>query len=382
MAKLIFGHLMAKIYKPIFIKHTRLYAKYSLVFLLLVLFVACKKHSKAIVLVWKGQHAIGIQIPQSLIRDVSALRIKHSVKVIIAGSKAAQGILGNFTLTDDIVLFEPLIPLSPGLSYDILQDDKLIGQIKIPVNAHEEAPKLVSIYPDQDTLPENLLKIYLHFSKPMRTGHSLDNIYILDGHKDTMRKVFLDLQPELWDTTRTVLTLWLDPGRIKRGLVLNKELGNPLKKAETYQLVILSKWKDNAGLSLVKEYTKQFTAGARDEQSPDIRKWKLSAPKAGTSEALIINTLEPLDHYLLQESIGIFDGHKMIYSTSKISEHGKVLTIVPIAPWEPHAYKIRVLARLEDLVGNNLNHVFDRDITKDKQQRNQGYYERSFEVKP
>ena len=40
---------------------------------------------------------------------------------------------------------------------------------------------------------------------------------------------FLDLQPELWNAEGTVLTLWLDPGRIKRDLIPNKELGIPLK---------------------------------------------------------------------------------------------------------------------------------------------------------
>ena len=383
MAKLTFGHQMARIYKLSFMKNARLYAKYSLVFFLLVIFGACKKHNKNITLVWKGHRATGILIPQYLIRDVSALGASHSVKVIISGNKESQGILGDFTLNDDQVLFEPLIPLSPGLSYAILQDNKLIGQIKVPLNTGEQAPQLITIYPEKDTVPENQLKFYFHFSKPMRTGQSLDHVYLLDAHKDTMRNVFLNLQPELWDTSGTVLTLWLDPGRIKRGLVLNKKLGNPLKKAERYQLVVSQEWKDNRGLKLAKNYTKQFVAGDRDEQSPDITNWQLNIPKAGTSSRLIIDTRENLDHYLLQESIRIVDANgAMIKGTSELSAKDRQWKFTPAGPWKAQTYKIKVAGKLEDLAGNNLNRVFDRDITKDKQSRDNAYYERGFEIRP
>jgi len=382
MAKLTFGHLMAKIYKLRFIKNTRLYAKYSLVFFLLFLSIACKKRdNKNIALIWQNGRATGIQIPQSFIRDVSKLRVEHSVKIIVSGTRDKQAVLGNFTLKDDLILFESLIPLLPGLSYDILQDNKLIGHLQVPFDKDEKGPKIIAIYPEADTVPENLLKIYFHFSKPMLTGHAIDHIYILDAHKDTMRNVFLDLQPELWDTSKTTLTLWLDPGRIKRGLVLNKELGNPLKKSERYQLVVSRQWKDNRGLNLSKIYTKQFTAGARDEQAPDMNNWQLTIPKAGSNAPLIIDTKEPLDHYLLQESIQITTNSGVpIKGTSEVSANDHLWKFTPAEPWKAQTYKVKTNSRLEDLAGNNLNRVFDRDITKDKQSRNNAYYERSFAV--
>ena len=88
----------------------------------------------------------------------------------------------------------------------------------------------MAIYPTQDTVPENLLKIYLQFSKPMREGQALRHIELLKNNRDTLPGVFLDLQPELWNVDRTTLTVWLDPGRIKRDLQPNGPIGKRRKE--------------------------------------------------------------------------------------------------------------------------------------------------------
>jgi len=353
---------------------------YSLVFFLCGLATGCKHPNKNISLIWNGDRAIAIQIPDGLIRDVSALRVKHSVKVMLSGEKGNQPIFGDFTLDGGMVTFQPLIPLSSGLSYDILQGDRLIGRIAVPQNKGE-APKLTAIYPETDTVPENLLKFYLQFSHPMRTGQVLDYICLLDKNKDTMQRVFLNLEPELWDKTGTVLTLWLDPGRIKRSLVLNRELGNPLKSNESYTLVVSQNWKDTRGISLAQSYTKHFTVGERDGVIPDINKWQISPPKSGTSGALMINVGQPLDHYLLQESISVWDDKgKAVDGQVTVGVKSRVWAFTPTNTWQPGHFQIQVKARLEDLAGNNLNRVFDRDITRDTQQ-NKDFFVRGFEVK-
>ena len=63
----------------------------------------------------------------------------------------------------------------------------------------------------------------------MQEGQALENITVIKNGKDTIPSIFLDLQPELWNKERTILTLWLDPGRIKRDLQPNKKLGLPLE---------------------------------------------------------------------------------------------------------------------------------------------------------
>ena len=348
----------------------------SLAFFSLLALSACQKQEASIELRWKDQRATGISIPKQLISAAT----DPSIKVVLAnGNKRA--ILGKFSAENSGLLFEPLIPLTPGLSYHILENNQLIGQVIVPLNPNEKAPELVAIYPLLDTLPENLLKLYVRFSKPMRSGESLQFIHLLDKKQDTLRNVFLNLQPELWDTTGTVLTLWLDPGRIKRGLTLNRALGNPLKMNETYHLVVSAAWKGQNGLNLAQTYRKTFVAGKRDELAPDLKQWQLQLPKVGTTALLWVKTQESLDHYLLSESIGIVDQNNIpAKGEIRLGKKDDQVVFFPVKPWKAQRYRLQVDARLEDLAGNNLNRVFDRDINKSKS-RAKSYYELGFELK-
>jgi hypothetical protein len=381
MATLIFGLPMAKIYNRNSIKKAGLQLICSLAFFFLLALSACQQQEESIELVWNDQQATAISIPWHFVKNTSPGAKAPSIKVVLANGNN-KAILGSFSTGNSSLLFEPLIPLTSGLTYHILKNDQFIGKVTIPFNPNEKAPELVAIYPLLDTLPENLLKLYLHFSKPMRSGESLQFIHLLTEKGDTLRNVFLNLQPELWDTTSTVLTLWLDPGRIKRGLTLNRALGNPLKMNKTYQLVISSAWKGQNGLTLSKSYRKTFVAGKRDEQAPDIKEWQLQPPGAGTTALFVVKTQETLDHYLLSESIGIVDENNApVKGEIKLNIKDNKVFFFPAVPWKPQHYRLQVDARLEDLAGNNLNRVFDRDITKSKS-RNKSYYELEFEVKP
>lgn len=381
MATLIFGLPMAKTSKRTTIKKAGLQLICGLAFFSLLALSACQKQEASIELLWKDQRATGISIPKQLIQNFSAATTDPSIKVVLANGNK-QAILGKFSADNSALLFEPLIPLTPGLSYHILENNRLIGQLLIPFNKNEQAPELLAIYPQLDTLPENLLKFYVRFSKPMRSGESLQFIHLLGEKGDTLRNVFLNLQPELWDTTSSVLTLWLDPGRIKRGLTLNRALGNPLNMNETYHLVISSTWKGQNGLNLTQTYRKAFVAGKRDDLAPDLKQWQLQVPKASTTAPLEIKTRETLDHYLLSESIGIVDqNNSLVKGKINLDKKDQQVLFVPTQPWKVQRYRLQVDARLEDLAGNNLNRVFDLDITKSKS-RNKSYYELEFEVKP
>jgi len=365
---------MVKIFKYKNLKDTRLCFKYSLVFLLLALFAACKKGESKLSIVYEKQFPVGIQIPKDLIKGSI-----DELKVMDQNASAKTSILGVFKDQDSTVLFKPLIPLTFGFQYQIYDNEKLIGSIKVPAPKNN-TPELIKIYPDVDTIPENLLKIYLVFSKPMRTGESLNYIALLDKKGDTMRNVFLNLQPELWDTSGMVLTIWLDPGRIKRDLTLNQKLGNPLKTTQTYQLVVSQRWKDHQGLKLKKDYKKEFIAGKRDDQIPNAANWKVNIPKVNTISPLIVDTKEYLDHYLLLESIEILTGKGQVLK-GKVAVNDRSWVFTPSQNWQKGNYQIRINSRLEDLAANNLNRVFDRDIRKDKQQ-NKTFVWREFEVKP
>lgn len=242
-------------------------------------------------------------------------------------------------------------------------------------------PYVQAVYPTADTVPENMLKMYLRFSAPMREGEALQHITLLDDKNDTIPDVFLNLQPELWNNERTVLTLWLDPGRIKRDLFPNRQMGNPLHQDKLYVLVISNDWKDARGLFLRQSYRKKFVVAARDSLIPQPAQWVVYAPSFKTSQPLQVSLGEPLDYYLLKETIQIIN-EKGNPVAGKIFITGKetVFEFIPDEPWQPGHYRIRVAAHLEDLAGNNLNRLFDRDLQDPQTQEEKDVFEKVFEI--
>lgn len=358
MVILIYGLLMVKQSSFNILKSAKLYLMYSLAFLVLLFFSHCHRPEDQSEIIWENNRAIGILIPKNG-RDLDSIKVTRS-------TVNGRQISGSFINKYRKIEFRSTIPLTAGLTYDIWNGKQRIGSIGIPYPNRDEEPELIAIFPVRDTVPENLLKFYFYFSKRMRTGQALEHIFLLDKNNDTVRNVFLNLQPELWDSTGRVLTVWLDPGRIKRELVLNKKLGNPLNRNARYLLVVNDPWHDTYGLTITQRYTKSFAVGAADHEMPDVKKWSLILPKAGSKGKLIIDAKEPLDHFLFAESITVVDSKDATIKGKVTIKKDQFWEFTPIHPWTAQSYELKVNARLEDLAANNLNKVFDRDMSKEK----------------
>ena len=373
---LIYGQPMKAVYNPLNHNRVRLSILLSLIFFGLCL-TACRQNSSdEVTIIWNDKQAIGLSIPTALLKegyDISELKIRLE--------KKADAMLGEYKKTSDYVLFKSLVPLSPGLSYEILFKDNFLGSITIPSIEPSEAPTLVAIYPSADTLPENLLKMYFQFSAPMREGQSLQHISLTSANGDTLAGTFLDLRPELWNKERTVLTVWLDPGRIKRDLIPNQELGNPLKKGNWYSVNISDRWKDVSDRALLKNYKKKILVTDRDSLSPRPEQWKVSSPKAESVEPLTINTNEALDFFLLGETIKIInDKGKEIDGKFKIGNKETQIQFTPNILWQAGDYRLRVASYLEDMAGNNLQRPFDRDLNLKTEKKSQDFIDKSFTI--
>jgi len=183
----------------------------------------------------------------------------------------------------------------------------------------------------------------------MREGEALQHIFLLDEHKDTLDGTFLELNSELWNKERTVLTPWLDPGRIKRDLIPNKQMGNPLHKGKHYTLIVSNQWKSTEGIMLEQSFSRKLFVGKRDETSPQPQTWTLQLPKSSTTTPLLIKTGEPLDYFLLEETIGIIDdSNNEVPGIVSIKEKETTVLFTPSQPWKSGQYKLRVASKLED----------------------------------
>lgn len=351
----------------------------NLLFFGLVLLFSCKEGTKDMTIVWEANKAKAVLIPSHLIKDVSRSDIQHSVR--IRKENDTTTLLGYYHFQNGL-LFEPLIPFQQGAGYTVFVQDKQVGHFQIPVDKNHTAPQVVMVYPQQDTLPENALKLYIEFSQPMREGESLQHIKLVRNEKDTLSDTFLDLQPELWNEDRTVLTIWFDPGRIKRNLQPNLRLGAPMQANTTYQLVISKNWQDTEGTGMKQDYIKSFVTGIRDSISPNPAKWQLESPQAQSNTALSIRLDKALDHFLLLDCLQVFDEKgTRIKGNFEVRDKDRSCYFIPEQNWSAGRYMLRILSKLEDLAGNNLNKVFDRDITKTQKPSTQEYYTKYFVIK-
>lgn len=328
---------------------------------------ACHRESENqfITIQWKSEQAIAVAIPAAFVADIPADSISTLVTVSIANQGNPVGILGSFEQKGNELLFTPMIPFTRGMRYDLRVRNARVDGFEIPETNAGNAPTVTAIYPSADTLPENLLKIYLHFDQPMREGLSGNYIKLIKNRHDTIEGAFLDLQPELWNPDRTTLTLWLDPGRIKRDLQPNKQLGAPMEHGMHYQISVSQAWTDVRGKKLAKPYQKAFVTTTKDSLSPQPSLWTLVPPASATRQPLKVHFKESLDHSLLQEALTIQDVNgARIAGHWQIGDREMQCSFVPDADWKAGRYNVLIEPRLEDLAGNNLVRPFDRDITK------------------
>jgi len=359
------------------LKKVRFFLKWNLIFSFC--FASCTDHGEkkeGITIIWSNGNAEGIFVPQKLLSAGSTDSVAQLLHVHLARNKTP--ILGEYREREKGIEFHPVIAFTPGLNYQVYWTTTLIGEFAVPFS--NDAPSVLAVYPGSDTVPENLLKFYIRFSKPMQQGEALDHIRLIKNSQDTLSSVFLDLQPELWNSEGDMLTLWLDPGRIKRGLQPNKLLGPPLNQHEHYTLLIQPNWRDANGVSLNRSYQKNFYTSIRDSISPDPGNWSIQGPTAGSGQGIRIIFPESLDYILLGNTMRIVDeGNNEVRGVFHVSNYETVLTFVPGEEWKPGSYVLEIEPRLEDLAGNNLNHLFDTDLDR-KQPAPKTVFRKSFRV--
>ena len=269
--------------------------------------------------------------------------------------------LGTYAVENGTLVFRPRFPLAAGIRYRAVFQPA--GST--PVETFFDGPKkdttpstrIVHIYPSTNVFPDNQLKLYIQFSAPMSRGEAWKRIHILDENGKAIDLPFVEIEQELWDPSFQRLTVLFDPGRIKRGLVPNQDVGPPIVEGKQYTLVIDRDFLDGRGVPLVEGSRKPFRGGPSDRTAIDPKKWKLNQPKAGTSEALVVDFPEPLDFALLERLLSVSG----VQGTVSIESEETQWRFVPVQPWKAGEYQLVVDIALEDLAGNRIDRVFDVD---------------------
>ncbi len=288
-------------------------------------------------------------------------------------SQTVPSVAGRILIQDGTVCFVPRFPFVGGVSYSLLVnpadagESAAVWEIVRPSPQASSTAEVLAIYPTAAELPVNLLRVYVHFSAPMSEGWAARAIRVTQADTgETLDDVFLPPEPELWDAQRKRLTMLLDPGRIKRGLAPNLELGYPLVEGTTISITIDAAFRDATGQPLRAGAERTYGIGPALRSRIDPYAWRLTAPAAGSREPLRVEFDRPLDHGLLLHTLSVRDASgKTVDGVGEIGKGECSWWFVSNAAWRASEYELVVEPLLEDVAGNTPVRVFDRDVTKE-----------------
>ncbi len=280
-------------------------------------------------------------------------------------------VAGRLVVERDSLVFVPRFPLVAGMRYSLRFDSPDAGRpevwdIQRPASPAETVATVVEIYPTAPEIPLNLLRLYVQFSHPMSEGWAARAITVKCPETDTLLDdVFLPPEPELWDADRRRLTMLLDPGRIKRGLIPNLESGYPLDDGMTVTVTVDPAFCDAGGRPLQRPAQRAYRVGPALRSRADPKRWRLTIPGARSTAPLFVDFDRPLDHGLLQHSLFVQDpAGSTVDGVASIGDSERSWSFTPASPWQPGEHQLVIEPRLEDVAGNNPVRVFDRDVSR------------------
>ena len=287
--------------------------------------------------------------------------------------RALQPPAGHFAIDEDSICFIPRFPFLNGMSYSLVVHSGLAGEragelevwsIQRPSRAGAPTTGVVAIYPTAEEVPVNQLKFYMHFSSPMSEGWAARAVHVRRAdNSEPLDDVFLTM--ELWDPKRRRLTLLLDPGRIKRGLVPHEEARYPLTEGVPVVVIIDAEFRDAAGQPLRTGMERRYKVEPAVRVRVNPADWRFHYPAAGTLSPLTVEFDRSLDHALLESSLWVNNaaGAPMA-GRGSIGPGERSWRFEPQSPWEEGRYAVVADPRLEDLAGNSLIRTFDRDLMR------------------
>jgi len=154
------------------------------------------------------------------------------------------------------------------------------------------------------------------------------------GTDTIVEEAFLPVEADFWSPDHKRYTLFLDPGRVKRGILPNRERGRPLRAGHAYALAIAAEWPDESGQPLKTAFRHEFTAGPAVASGIDASAWHITPPSPGTRDRLFVHFDRPLDHAfsyavpdeLRDRVVAEIETLKVGTSTDPAAQYGPVVT--------------------------------------------------------
>jgi hypothetical protein len=306
---------------------------------------------------------------------LTGLRAGAEVQVFPGTTAPAAGLppmAGRLVGDGDGLCFVPRFAFLDGTTYTITVDGTAVAVLGRARAGRLATTRVTGIRPTAAEVPLNLLRLYVWFSAAMSEGCAAEQVRLARDDGSVIAGALLPAEHELWDTARRRLTVLLDPARIKRGLAANQETGYPLRSGEPFRLIVGSGFLDAQGLPLQAPAQWRYHVGGEERRHVDPGSWALTVPSAGTLEPLRVSFGRPLDHGLLTRCLRVTDPDgQLVDGTTRAGAGEQSWQLVPKRAWAFGSHQLNVDPVLEDLAGNSVSRVFDRDLARPQDQPRQ-----------
>jgi len=219
----------------------------------------------------------------------------------------------------------------------------------VPLAAACMAAGAADITPSGPEVPANLLRIEVHFDRPM-PAVPLHAIVLRDAAGRPIPDALLDLV--LPDRDERNLVVLMHPGRVKQGVGPNQALGPALHAGDDVTLEV-----DDPRLA--RPLARTWHVGAPVAARIDPARWKVTAPDAGGRAPLVL-ALPSAINASAAPLIAVADAAgRRVAGRATLAPGEKEWRFVPASPWQAKRYEVRIHPALEDPAGNRLCAPFE-----------------------
>ena len=314
---------------------------------------------------WFGQVVIeDLDQEQQHIIALDSLNWPNILKVYTnhgQGFQQTQAVLGSYKFQHGTFGFRPRFPFEPGTCYQAAVPILSLAELHFcpELRSLQTTANQVTVYPTGKVVPANILRFYLYFDMPMRADNPYKHINLINSQGDTVSNVIYPAEPALWSSNQQRLTVLLDPGRVKRGLMANKQWGLAFAPGSEYFLVISKDITDQWGNSLTEDYVHPLLISETDYHSPDMNSWNITIPVINTRGLLKVEFDEPMDHAQCSRWINISLNDHILEGSWELGDNEMWAAFSPNTPWTAGAYQVMVYNKLEDRSGNSIRKPFE-----------------------
>lgn len=230
--------------------------------------------------------------------------------------------------------------------------------------AADIAPRAASatgVSPAARWIPANILRFYVTFSAPAETAFERSDLSLIGPDGQMIEDAFLILSEELWSPDGTRLTILMEPGRIKRGMVVWVEHPPALVPGRRYRLEVAT------GAALL---TKTFDVVPAEQQPLDERRWFVTKAPVGTLHFLVLLFDRVMDAAIVADEVLVIgpEGEPVAGRIEVLSD-GRKMRFHPERAWQDGEHQILFSHRLEDVCGNRLGEALDHAVSSRQRSR-------------